>query len=316
MRNGTQHVRSIAAELALLSLSELEPRIAEDPELLVSTETVLCLATIRHSDPAQWQRWRAILEKYNKAALIEHMLREPERVGDSDWKSKADTLIGLAMDAGLEPFHDPDQQGWASVHVGGHWENHPIRSRQFQLFLLRTYYRHTDESPGAQAVRAAQDLFEARALFDGEENPIHLRVAEHEGKLYLDLCDRSWRAVEIDAEGWQVVNRPAAKFRRTRGSQPLPEPQRGCSLEELRSFLNVDYHGWTLIRAFLVAALRPDLPCPILVLKGEQGSGKSTASRVIGLLIDPRISALRGSLVRSAISSRQLETPGWCVSTI
>ena len=148
MRNGTQHVRSIAAELALLSLSELEPRIAEDPELLVSTETVLCLATIRHSDPAQWQRWRAILEKYNKAALIEHMLREPERVGDSDWKSKADTLIGLAMDAGLEPFHDPDQQGWASVHVGGHWENHPIRSREFQLFLLQTYYRHTDETPG------------------------------------------------------------------------------------------------------------------------------------------------------------------------
>jgi hypothetical protein len=293
MRNGT-HFRSIAADLALLSLRELEPRIAGDPELLVSTEAVLCFAAIRHSDPVQWEHWRSILEKYDKSALIEHMLSEPGRIQDSEWKSKADRLIGLAVDVGLEPFHDPDQQGWASVRVAGHWENHPIRSRGFQLFLLRTYYSDTCQSPGGQAIRAAQELFEARALFDGEEYPVHLRVAEHRGRLYLDLCDRSWRVVEIDTEGWRVVDRPAAKFRRTRGSQPLPPPERGGRLEELRTFFNVDRHGWTLIRAFLVAALRPGLPFPILVAKGEQGAGKSTACRVISSLIDPRTSALRG----------------------
>src|SRR5262249_13706110 len=59
-------------------------------------------------------------------------------------------------------------------------------------------------------------------------------------------------------------------------------------------FLNVDNHGWTLMRTFLVAALRPGFPLPILVAKGEQGSGKSTACRVISSLIDPRTSALRG----------------------
>ena len=95
-------------------------------------------------------------------------------------------------------------------------------------------------------------------------------------------------------EGWRVVDRPPAKFRRTRGAQPLPEPERGGSLEELRPFFNVDHHGWILIRAFLVAALRPGFPLPILVAKGEQGAGKSTACRVISSLIDPRTSALRG----------------------
>jgi hypothetical protein len=294
MRNGTHQARSIAAELALLSLNELKPRIADDPELLVSTEAVLSFAAIKHSDPIQWEHWRAVLEQYNKAALIEHMLREPGRIEESEWKSTADRMIGLAVDAGLEPFHDPDQQGWASVRVGGHWENHLIRSRDFQLFLLRTYYNDTGESPGGRAMRAAQDLLEARALFDGEESPVHLRVAEQSTKLYLDLCDRSWRAVEIDTQGWRVVDRPEAKFRRTRGSQPLPLPEHGGRLEELRSFFNVDRQGWTLIRAFLVAALRPGLPCPILVAKGEQGAGKSTACRVISSLIDPRTSALRG----------------------
>jgi hypothetical protein len=129
-----------------------------------------------------------------------------------------------------------------------------------------------------------------------------VRVETHfENYPIRDLCDRAWRPVEIDAEGWRVVDRPPAKFRRPRGSQPPPEPKRGGSLEELRPFFNVDHHGWILIRAFLVAALRPGFPLPILVVKGEQGAGKSTACRVISSLIDPRTSALRGISPRCVI---------------
>ena len=168
MNDGSPQPRSVAAELALLFLRELEPRVPNDPELLVSTEAVLSFGAIRHADPAQWEYWRAILEKYEKSDLIEYMLNEPVRA-DPEWESKADRLIRLAVGTGLELFHDPDQQGWASVRVDGHWENYPARSRAFQLFLLRVYYRETRESPGAQALRAATDLFEARALFDGEE---------------------------------------------------------------------------------------------------------------------------------------------------
>src|SRR5689334_14479954 len=112
----------------------------------------------------------------------------------------ADQLIGLVLESGIEFFHDPEQHGWVSIQVDGHWENHPVRSRPFQLFLLRTYYRSTRESPGAQAIRTALELFETKALFDGEQSPVNLRVAEHQGKLYLDLCDRAWRVVEVDGE--------------------------------------------------------------------------------------------------------------------
>ena len=286
--------RSIAVELALLFLRELEPTVAEDPERLVSTEAILSFAAVRRGDPVTWQHWHRILEKYEKADLIEHMLGAPVPTDSGDGESAADRLIGLVLDSGIELFHDPDQHGWASIRVDGHFENRPVRSRPFQLFLLRTYYQETGKSPGAQAIRATLDLLEAKALFDGEESLINLRVANHRGKLYLDLCDRAWRAVEIDAEGWRIVDRPPPKFQRTRGSRPLPAPERGGSLDELRRFLNVDHQGWTLIKAFLVAALRPSVPCPILVAKGEQGAGKTTACRIISALIDPRTGALRG----------------------
>src|SRR5271167_1472696 len=286
--------RSIAVELALLFLRELEPAVAEDPERLVSTEAILSFAAVRRGDPVTWQHWHRILEKYEKADLIEHMLGGPVSMGFGDGEAAADRLIGLVLDSGIELFHDPDQHGWASFRVDGHFENRPVRSRPFQLFLLRTYYYATGKSPCAPAIRATLDLLEAKALFDGEESPINLRVANYRGKLYLDLCNRAWRAVEIDAEGWRIVDRPPPRFHRTRGSRPLPAPEHGGSLDELRRFMNVDDQGWTLIRAFLIATLRPGVPCPILVAKGEQGAGKTTACRIISALIDPRIGALRG----------------------
>ena len=52
--------------------------------------------------------------------------------------------------------------------------------------------------------------------------------------------------------------------------------RRFCRCSQPPSF-SVDHHDWTLIRAFLVAALRPGFPLPILLAKGEQGAGKSTA---------------------------------------
>jgi hypothetical protein len=286
--------RSLAVELARLFLRELESQIAQDPERLVTTEAVLSFAAVRRADALTWQHWRGILEQYEKLALIEYMLDEPVPVDHAESGSAADRLIALVLERGIEFFHDPNQHGWASMRVDGHWENHPVRSRPFQLFLLRTYYRETGKSPGAQAIRATLELFEAKALFDGQEAPVNLRVANHLGKLYLDLCDQAWRAVEIDAEGWRLVARPPPIFHRTRGSQPLPVPERGGIVNELRRFLNVDHQGWTLIKAFLVAALRPNVPCPILVAKGEQGAGKTTACRIISALIDPRTGSLRG----------------------
>jgi len=286
--------RSIAVELARLFLREVEPLVAQDPERLVSTEAVLSFAAVRRADPLTWQQWRGILERYKKLHLIEYMLDEPVPTDHGEGGSAADRLIGLVLETGIEFFHDPDQHGWAATQIDGHWENHPIRSRPFHLHLLRTYYRETGKGPGAPAIRAALELFEAKALFDGKESPVNLRVANHRGKLYLDLCDPVWRAVEIDAQGWRIVDRPPPRFHRTRRSQPLPVPERGGGVDELRRFLNVDQQGWTLIKAFLVAALRPGLPCPILVAKGEQGAGKTTACRIISALIDPRNGSLRG----------------------
>jgi hypothetical protein len=90
-----QSSRSIAVELALLFLRELEPLVAEDPQRLVSTEAILSFAAVRRGDPITWQHWRRILEKYEKSDLIGHMLGEPLHLDHDDGGSAADRLIGL-----------------------------------------------------------------------------------------------------------------------------------------------------------------------------------------------------------------------------
>jgi len=40
----------------------------------------------------------------------------------------------------------------------------------------------------------------------------HFRVAVADEKIYIDISDESWRAIEIDAEGWRIVDAPPPGF--------------------------------------------------------------------------------------------------------
>jgi hypothetical protein len=78
------------------------------------------------------------------------------------------------------------------------------------------------------------------------------------------------------------------RFRRPPGMLPLSVPERGGSIETLWSFLNLpSRNDFVLIVAWLVAALRSDVPYPLLAISGEQGSAKTVLSKLLKALIDP-----------------------------
>src|SRR5262249_27352250 len=143
-------------------------------------------------------------------------------------------------------------------------------------------------------IQDALQTLMSQALFTGPEYPVFMRVAEHDGAIYLDRADPEWTAIRIAPTGWKVVKDAPVKFRRARGMQVLPIPVRGGSIDDLAPFINVwDESLWRLIIAWLVGALCPRGPYPILVLNGEQGSAKSTLARVLRKLIDPHTVPLR-----------------------
>src|SRR5262249_23140300 len=135
----------------------------------------------------------------------------------------------------------------------------------------------------------------------------------HDGAIYLDLADENWQAVEISSTGWRLVPHPPVKFTRRRGMLALPVPVKGGSLNDLRALVNLpDDDAWILFVAWLVAALRPGRPSPVLVVTGEQGSAKSPLCRIGRALVDPTQSPLR----RPPREDRDLmiaATNGWIV---
>jgi hypothetical protein len=95
-------------------------------------------------------------------------------------------------------FHDPNGTAFADLEIDSHRETWPIRSRQFRHWLRRRYYEETGSAASTETIRSAVDLLEARAQFDAPERTVHIRVAEHDGRTYLDLADKDWRAVQND----------------------------------------------------------------------------------------------------------------------
>ena len=101
--------------------------------------------------------------------------------------------------------------------------------------------------------------------------------------------------VKVTADGWDVITNPPVIFTRGRGVLPLPTPEPGGDIELLKEFVNVPAEEFPLLIGFLLGALNPRPPYPILAIYGEHGSGKSTLARVIKELIDPAKPALRTS---------------------
>ena len=141
----------------------------------------------------------------------------------------------------------------------------------------------------------ALGVLDACAHCDGPEHNVYVRVAGHDGRIYLDLADDAWRAVEISADGWRVIDRPPVWFRRTAGMLPLPEPVRGGSLDALRSLINVRGDAdYALLASWPLAALRERGPYPVLNLTGEHGAAKTMCAEFLRGLIDPSITRHRG----------------------
>jgi hypothetical protein len=206
--------------------------------------------------------------------------------------TQTDTLLNLAQSAEL--FHAPDGTGFADLDINGHRETWPIRAKGFRRWLARCFFETTGGAPSSKALQSALNVIEAKAHFDAPERTVHVRVGGLDERLYLDLGDETWRAVEIDAAGWRVIDNPPVRFRRAAGMQALPAPVAGGSVEMLRSFLNVRADAdFKLVIAWALASLRNRGPYPVIVLSGEQGSAKSTFSAILRALLDPNTAPLR-----------------------
>jgi hypothetical protein len=198
--------------------------------------------------------------------------------------------------ANLWLWHDPDNEPYVTVEIDGHYENHRLKGRTFGLWVQREFHSRSGKMPTKQALADQLRSLEGEALFNGEEREVHIRVARDDDVIYIDLGDDAWQAIKIAKAGWIITSEPPVAFIRPKGMRPLPEPVRGGSIQDLKDVINLKSdNDLKIFVTWMMAALRPAGPFPILCLNGEQGAAKTTAARMLRRLIDPNSAETRSS---------------------
>lgn len=207
-----------------------------------------------------------------------------EEKSDND-KKLTDYLCELAIGAGLIVFLDQNEEPYLILPEEP-LAAYPIYGSKLRGWLSSLYMETTGKSFSGDTYKEVSDYLYSKAIHEGKTLQLWLRVAMVDNVIYYDLGDGQ-RAVKIDKAGWEITHKAPIRFKRFTHQLLQAEPIEG-NLEEVLDFVNLKNEKDRLLYlTYLVTALNPIIPRVLLTLYGDQGSAKSTASRVTRCIIDP-----------------------------
>ncbi len=164
----------------------------------------------------------------------------------------------------------------------------PIRSTEFKRIAYDNIIQTLQTTVSPQTVRDALANVEAIAHSKAEKRELFVRVGEYNNNLYYSLGD--FKAVRITKGEWSIVDKPPI-FRRFPHQKTQVIPDENATIDDIMAlfdFINLpESDDRILLLTYLITAYLPNIPHPVLLLYGEQGSGKSTLQRLLLELIDP-----------------------------
>ena len=183
---------------------------------------------------------------------------------------------------------------FVDVVVKGVRQTYRLRSNDFKSWLTRELYSRYQKPANSEALENCLKICEAEAMVMGNIKQVWLKTACHEDKLYIDLCNEKWQAIEVSKHGWRVVESQElpVRFVRSPTQEPLPIPTQKGDLSKLWELLPIAEESKPLVTAWILSCLVATGEKPILVLSAPKGSGKSTIAKFLVNLIDATKSAL------------------------
>lgn len=169
-----------------------------------------------------------------------------------------------------------------ALPLGGRAANHLIRQHAHQSGLT---LRKVD-------IAELNDMLQADTETAGVFADVWYRVAQVPGGIEIDLGDKNHTRIRITASGVQVIGHGSeVLFYRTSTMLPMVLPTDTGNLRLLDKYLNIHPVQIMLLTAWISYTLaHPKVDSSkyvILVLQGNQGSGKSFLCKIIQQLIDP-----------------------------
>jgi len=215
----------------------------------------------------------------------------PGTGGEGEIKEKkvsvADKLVLIGMRS-VRLFHTPDGVGYGAVTLdNGGTAILGTEKPEMRKMLAQRYYSETNKAPSGAALTDALAIISGIALWDGEEIPLDTRVTWKGNDIVYDMSNQQQESIVITSEGWEIKQCKEPMFKRFAHQIPQTVPIQGGDINKLFDSVNVAEDDRLMTLVHLVSSLVPGIPHPAPSICGEQGTAKSTASKVFKLLVDP-----------------------------
>jgi putative DNA primase/helicase len=162
-----------------------------------------------------------------------------------------------------------------------------ISDPRVERHLRANGYEHFARGPTSTAIESVIDHIKGRGYALPSE-PFARRVHHTPDAIWLSLGPDSDVAVRISGAGWSLERNAPILFGHAPNAATWPSPATGGSFDLLRPYLpNVSDEDWPALLGFVLCTFMAEGAMPILVLEGRHGTGKSMATEILRMLVDP-----------------------------
>ena len=209
----------------------------------------------------------------------------PEKIEKTTQLKK---LVKLAHN-NADFIKDPDSRVFAKIKKGEYREElYPLKSSSFEDWLSAINFEVFEEIATSKLKSDATEYLEGETKCSGKPHEVGLRVMGNEEYIEIDLGDEDWQSVYITKYNWRVKKHKNF-FYRNKSMKPLPFPCKDrMDKDWAGNIFNFSGNSQSmLIMGWLIGCFMPEGPKPMLVIQGEQGSGKSFLASMLRSLVDP-----------------------------
>lgn len=190
-------------------------------------------------------------------------------------------------------FHDKDGNVYTQNKKTSSIDN--LINDNFISKLTRDFFNIYNNAPRMQTIKDAITIKSQAAIENSPCEIVYKHTAAIDNDYYLNLNDPiNKNVIKINSEGWEIVPNKDINFINENNFYTIPDPAKNNNIDlgKLWGCLNIPKNDEILIITWLIDALRPNTPYPILQLFGEQGTAKSTTQEYLKSIIDPSSSNL------------------------
>jgi hypothetical protein len=230
-----------------------------------------------------------------------------EVTGDLNHNEKVNETVAQAAQPSPEPKADSFAEMWEALHglascyftqdkelrilisINGKREDLPFHSRNARVVIMSALQFLGIMVNDRDFRRLIREL-ETEAEIHAPKQKHHVRYAEHDGAIYIDMANEAGQQIRVTGDGYEVIagSDSPVVFSPDKNRRELPIPVAGGSLGYLKELINFDSEeDYIMCVAGIVTACVPNIPQAVILIQGEHGSGKTTAAGIIQELIDP-----------------------------